>query len=155
MIDPVLHLTTRLRQIAHALSVHSKYIQESYQITVPQLICLREIHKRGPLPLGALTQFLYLNNSTVTGIVDRLEKRGFVQRVRQSRDRRQIHVRLTSEGTAFIENSPDPLRDLLVARFETMAPGEFEKILEAIDTLATLISPVEHPNRKKEEKFSI
>jgi hypothetical protein len=33
-----------------------------------------------------------------------------------------------------------------------MAPGEFEKILEAIDTLATMISFVEHPNRKHEDK---
>jgi MarR family transcriptional regulator, organic hydroperoxide resistance regulator len=150
MIDPVLHLTTRLREIAHALSVHSKYIQENYQITVPQLICLREIHKRGLLPLGALTQFLFLSNSTVTGIVDRLEKRGFVQRVRQSRDRRQIHVRLTPEGTAFIENAPDPLRELFVARLKAMAPGEFEKMLAAIDTLAAMMSSAEHQNTDHE-----
>ncbi len=146
MIDPVLHLTERLRQIAHALSIHSKFIQENYQITVPQLICLREIHKRGSLPLGMLTRYLFLNNSTVTGIVDRLEKRGFVQRERQSRDRRQIHVRLTSDGTAFIENAPDPLRDLFVARLKAMAPGEFEKMLAAIDTLAAMMSSAEHPD---------
>jgi DNA-binding MarR family transcriptional regulator len=150
MIDPVLHLTTRLRQIAHALSIHSKYIQENYQITVPQLICLREIHKHGPLPLGMLTRYVFLNNSTVTGIVDRLEKRGFVQRERQSRDRRQIHVRLTPQGSAFIENAPDPLRDQFVARLKAMAPEEFEKILAAIDTLAAMLSATDHQEKKDE-----
>ncbi|MBW1822285.1 MAG: MarR family transcriptional regulator [Deltaproteobacteria bacterium] len=51
---------------------HSKHLLEKYKITIPQLICLREIFQHGPISLSALTKIVFLNNSTVTGIVDRL-----------------------------------------------------------------------------------
>ena len=78
--------------------------------------------------------------------MDRLEKRRLVRRVRQSRDRRQIHVEITAEGADFIENAPDPLRDRFVTRLKAMAPEEFEKILWAIDTLAVMMNSSEDPD---------
>lgn len=151
MIDPLTHLTKRLRQIAHALSIHSRHIQENYQITIPQLICLREIRERGPLSLGTLAICLFINNSTVTGIVDRLEKRRFVRRVRQSHDRRKIHVKITPQGADFIENTPDPLEGLFVARLKALESKEFKKILWAIDTLAVMMNPTQSTNSDNDD----
>ncbi len=88
-MDPIPKIVSGLRHIARELSVHSKFIQDNYNITVPQLVCLREICDNESISLGELTRSLHLNNSTVTGIIDRLEKRNLVRRVRQSRDRRQ------------------------------------------------------------------
>jgi len=87
-----------LRQIVQQLSKHSKHIQESYRITIPQLLCLNNVYEHGPITIGALTRLVYLNNSTVTGIVDRLENRNLVRRTRISKDRRQIHVEITEGG---------------------------------------------------------
>jgi len=71
-----LQIIMRLRQILQEMSRHSKNLLEKYEITIPQLICLQEIFKHGPISLGALTKIVFLNNSTVTGIVDRLETGG-------------------------------------------------------------------------------
>jgi len=70
----------RLRQILQAMSKHSKLIFEKYKISTPQLICLNEVFQHGPISIGALTKIVFLNNSTVTGIVDHLEKRELVKR---------------------------------------------------------------------------
>jgi hypothetical protein len=51
----------------------SSPIQDNYNITVPQLECLREISDNEPISLGGLTRLLHLDNSTVTGIVDRMD----------------------------------------------------------------------------------
>ena len=97
----------RIRQIIQQMSKYSKYILENYKITVPQLICLHEVYQHGPISIGALTKIVFLNNSTVTGIVDRLETREFVKRVRISKDRRQVHLEITDQGVKFIKKRPN------------------------------------------------
>ncbi|SMC23104.1 DNA-binding transcriptional regulator, MarR family [Desulfacinum hydrothermale DSM 13146] len=141
MVDPtVVHITKRLRQIARELDIHSKHIQETYKITVPQLICLREIHEYGPISLGALTKIVFLNSSTVTGIVDRLEKRNLVRRTRVSKDRRKIHVEITEDGVEFIKNAPTPLQDTFVKRLQQLSEEEVQAILWAIERLVQLLT---------------
>ncbi|SHF31913.1 DNA-binding transcriptional regulator, MarR family [Desulfacinum infernum DSM 9756] len=141
MVDPtVVHITKRLRQIARELDIHSKHIQETYKITVPQLICLREIYEHGPISLGALTKIVFLNSSTVTGIVDRLEKRSLVRRTRVSKDRRKIHVEITDEGVEFIKNAPTPLQDTFVERLQQLGEEEVQSILWAIERLVQLLT---------------
>lgn len=45
-----------------------------------------------------LSNFLSLEKSSVTGLIDRAERRGLVRRVASSEDRRAVHVQLTVEG---------------------------------------------------------
>ena len=67
-----MQIIMRLRQIIQEMSKHSKLLLENYKISAPQLICLNEVFQHGPISIGALTKIVFLNNSTVTGIVDRL-----------------------------------------------------------------------------------
>ncbi|MEN8779824.1 MAG: MarR family transcriptional regulator [Desulfobacterales bacterium] len=148
-MDPIPKIVSGLRHIARELSLHSKFIQDNYNITVPQLVCLREISIGEPISLGELTRLLHLNNSTVTGIVDRLEKRNLVRRVRQSRDRRQIHVEITDEGKRFIKQAPKPLQDHFIEQIRLMDPLEVDKILWAIDILADMLQIASAAEQKK------
>ena len=140
MVYPsIVHVTKRLRQISHGLDKHSKFIQEKYKITIPQLICLWEIYKKGPIPLGELTKNVFLNKSTVTGIVDRLERRGLVRRTRISNDRRQIHVEITDEGRNFLDSAPTPLQDKFSTRFKALDEDDRKQIMQAIDRIVELM----------------
>ncbi|MGA7878164.1 MAG: MarR family transcriptional regulator [Desulfoferrobacter sp.] len=144
MIDPVvLQIAKRLRQITHEVDRYSKYLQENYQITIPQLVCLREIHDHGPIALSALSKIVYVNSSTVTGIVDRLEKRNLVRRTRVSKDRRQIHVEITEQGLQFIVNAPAPLEERFAQRLKKLDKDEIKALLLAIEKLVALLNPAE------------
>ena len=79
-----MQIIMRLRQIIQEMSKHSKLLLENYKISTPQLICLNEVFQHGPISIGALTKIVFLNNSTVTGIIDRLEQRELVRRVRET-----------------------------------------------------------------------
>lgn len=136
-----MQIMMRLRQIIQGLSKHSKHIQESYKVTVPQLICLREIYQHGPISLGALTKIVFLNNSTVTGIVDRLETRGLVKRNRISKDRRQVHVEITEVGVGFIEQAPTPLQDRFLHRLMQLDPEKITMILWSLEMLVDMLGP--------------
>ena len=131
----------RLRQINQELSKHSKHIQEDFKVTVPQLICLREVYEHGPISIGALTKIVFLNNSTVTRIVDYLEKREFVRRNRISKDRRQIHVEVTEEGIKFIEKAPTPLQKRFFDRLNEMDEKKISMILWSLEILVDMLVP--------------
>ena len=75
-----------------------------------------------PKPMGELAQHMHCDSSNITGIVDRLEERGLVERRAAERDRRVKLVALTAEGEA--------LRDEL-ARRRSVPPPEFAELSEA------------------------
>lgn len=75
------------------------------ELTVPQIFLLRELIKKGPASISNLAERLNLANSTVSGIVDRLERDGFVKRVRGT-DRRVVYVQLTERAESFKEQVP-------------------------------------------------
>ncbi len=140
MVYPtVVQMTKRLRQISHALDKQSKFIQEKFQITIPQLICLWEIYNNGPITLGELTRRNYLNKSTLTGIVDRLEKRSLVRRHRISKDRRQIHVEATAEGISFLEKAPEPLHENFSKKFKALDIEDRKNLINAINKIVDLM----------------
>jgi len=131
----------RIRQIIQGMSKHSKHIQENYKITIPQLICLGEVYEHGPISLGALTKIVFLNNSTVTGIIDRLEKRELVRRNRISKDRRQVHVEITDNGIQFIKAAPMPLQQRFVERLQHLDEEKITMILWALEMLVDMLGP--------------
>lgn len=140
MIDPLfIHITKGLRQITHELNKYSKYLQEKHGITIPQIITLREIYEHGPLSFSELTKIVSLNNSTVTGIVDRLEKQQVVQRTRTSPDRRRIDIVITQKGIDFLTNTPPPIQPGLIEGLEKMNKKEVDTILWSIETLLSLL----------------
>jgi DNA-binding MarR family transcriptional regulator len=65
-------------------------------LTGPQLFLLRELFLGEPRTIGDLSKALELSNSTVTGIVDRLERAGLVERHRDEKDRRVVWIRPTT-----------------------------------------------------------
>src|SRR4051812_27436848 len=75
-----------------------------------------------PKPMGELAQHMHCDSSNITGIVDRLEERGLVQRQADERDRRIKLVALTEAGRA--------LRDEL-ARRRSVPPPQFAELSEA------------------------
>ena len=139
-----MRIVMRLRQIIQEMSKHSKLILEKYKISTPQLICLNEVYQHGPISIGALTKIIFLNNSTITGIVDRLEKRELVKRVRVSKDRRQVHVEITDKGTAFINEAPKPIQDKFMDRLLTLDEDKVALILWSLEMLVDMLGSKEN-----------
>lgn len=70
-----------------------------YGLTSTQYVTLWCLWECGEeLPLSQLGKRLYLDNPTITGIVDRMERDGFLERVPDENDRRVIKVRLTQKS---------------------------------------------------------
>lgn len=109
-----------LRRIFHAVDRHSRRLSRLHGLTGPQAICLHAIHRAGHINPGHLAREVSLSPPTITGILDRLERAGLVQRTRSAMDKRQVVVALTDAGLALLRRSPPPLQELFTRRLAEM-----------------------------------
>jgi MarR family 2-MHQ and catechol resistance regulon transcriptional repressor len=72
-------------------------------LTIAEFGVLEALHHKGPLLLSEVKAKILVSNAGVTYLVDRLEKRGLVERRRCDRDRRAYYAHLTEEGTEFLQ----------------------------------------------------
>jgi len=80
-----------------------------------------------------------VNSSTITGIIDRLEKKGLVQRLRVSHDRRVITVELTHNGKLLAENAPPPIQHKIIDGLKRLPPGEIDEIALTLKKLIDML----------------
>ena len=89
------------------------------------------LQRNGVMTMGRLADLLGVSLSNASGLIDRLEERGYVERTRVPEDRRIVMVRVTNAGTRLIEEndalSDELMRDVL-ARF---SPDELPAIARA------------------------
>jgi len=71
---------------------------QSVDITQTQIFTIITLSERSPVRLSELSRKLQISAPTVTGIVDRLERSGYVRRIPDKEDRRAINVDLTAKG---------------------------------------------------------
>ncbi len=124
-----------LRQIVRAIEVHSRRLEHDFQITGPQMGCLLVIQETGPIAVTHLAAKVFLSPGTVVGIVDRLEEKSLVQRVRSTKDRRLVEVGITEEGRATIERTPHPLQGALGAALREISDRDQVDIAVALEKL--------------------
>lgn len=99
IVEALVYLYTESRRI-------TKDAARRYGLTGPQLTVLKLLDGLGDLSLSALSDRIRRNNSTVTGIVDRMVAAGLVVRERSDSDRRVVHIRLTAEGRRLARETP-------------------------------------------------
>ena len=70
-----------------------------FSVTLPQFDVLSELERTGEqMTMSELSRELMVSNGNVTGVIDRLEKNGFVTRTRAEHDRRVQYIELTPKG---------------------------------------------------------
>jgi DNA-binding MarR family transcriptional regulator len=72
-----------------------------------EALVLLYFSSRGTLPLGKMSERLQVHPTSITSIVDRLEKQGLVRRTRQDTDRRMVLAEILPAGRAVVEKATD------------------------------------------------
>ncbi len=137
ILDDVL---VALRRIVRSIDLHSKKLVQSHHLTIPQVVLLREIQRHKRLPLGDLAKLASLSNATVTGIVDRLEVRNLVRRVRSKTDRRQVFVEIAEEGFKAVQTMPPLLQENFVRQIQSLQKWEQAQILSSLERVASIMN---------------
>ncbi|GAB4447520.1 MAG: MarR family transcriptional regulator [Chloroflexi bacterium OHK40] len=94
---PELEAYTLLRQVNSMMDTYNRFDLRSEDLTVPQFMILNYATADG-VPLSEISARMLCDNSNLTGIVDRLISKGYVQRRPDPQDRRVSLICLTAAG---------------------------------------------------------
>lgn len=119
-------------------NMHEQF--KEMRVTGPQGMLMRTLVHNGEMKISDLSEMLALSNSTVSGILDRLEKNGFVKRTRSDEDRRVVYVSVTDEFKKHAQEHFDEIEKKLESMMSKGTPEELEKIFEGLDTLQKVIA---------------
>ncbi len=136
-----LRILRSMRRIIRSVDIHSRKLATEFGVTVPQLLCMLKIDEIGAMTLKELSREVYLNPSTLVGIVDRLEKQGVFARERSVKDRRKIRISLTAKGREMLARAPSTSQESLGRRIEDLTELERATIALSLERILELLEP--------------
>jgi DNA-binding MarR family transcriptional regulator len=128
-----------LRRIIRAIDLHSRALVQRFGLTGPQLIVLKELLAEVPRPVNELASAVNLSQATVTGILDRLEKKHMVERVRSTADRRKVLVSPTATAEAALAGAPPLLQEHFTSSFSELPDWQQNQILSSLQRIVALM----------------
>lgn len=125
-----------LRSVSQLVRRRGRESLSGFAVTPPQFNALIDISKTGPLTMGELCQHLYLASSTVTDLVDRMERAALVERTRDGEDRRVVRLRVTTRGQMVIDGVMAARTTYLAAVLGRLTPEQRDAVLGALQLIA-------------------
>jgi DNA-binding MarR family transcriptional regulator len=141
----VSEIIDNIRRVFKAVNEQSKKAERETGITGPQLWAIKVISDLAPVRVSDLARCMYLHPATVVGILDRLESRGLVKRIRSNDDRRVVKVQLTDDGINVVTQAPQVAQGLLVAGLEVLPIKRLHEISSSLEELVHILGAQELP----------
>ena len=129
VLEAILYLYTESRRL-------TKEVARQVELTGPQLTVLKLLEGVGDLSLSALSERIRAQNSTVTGIIDRMEREGLVVRARSTEDRRVVNIRLTEKGGRIARAVRIEPMEIFRAALQTLSARETRDLLAILTKVA-------------------
>jgi DNA-binding MarR family transcriptional regulator len=123
-----------LMRLIHRVSA-SNSERATMELNLRQRLVLQCLGLEGDQPIAAIGQRLGLSPSTMTGLVDRLEKQGYVKRQPHASDRRVTLLALSRKGGAAFVREIDWYRSLVDEIFGSLGEDARRVVLHALETL--------------------
>lgn len=116
----------------------SKVFEEA-GITATQSMVMGILSKEKVMKITELSSKLGLSNSTVSGIIDRLEKLGVVERNRSEEDKRVVYVSVSPKFMDRHQSFHQQIEENIAHKMNQGTPEELDKIYEGLEALKRLL----------------
>lgn len=133
------------RIIFKSANRHFHEIEKVVGIGGASLWALAEIGEVDNLTVSKLAGAMSIHQSTASNLIDKLETKGYISRVRSSDDRRVVYLTLTDIGRDQLAKAPLPHRGILPDALMRLEP---ETLIELNNHLTLLISGMERKHAK-------
>lgn len=139
-------ILTLLREIRSLIDKSLKSKLDLGNFTMPQTMIIYNLANHGKMKISELSEKMGLTNSTVSGIVDRLEDQGVVFRERSTEDRRVVYVQFTPEHKKNYQDLNDNLDKKFNEMLAAIPQGQMETIIESLNVLKETLSSHQEMN---------
>ncbi|MBU1997908.1 MAG: MarR family transcriptional regulator [Candidatus Omnitrophica bacterium] len=115
------------------------------KITMPQFFILNHLYKQGETNMSCLAKFIGVTTAAATGLVDRIVKSGYVERVYEPQDRRVIKIKLSAKGESLIKKIVQDRRQTTMDIFGKISQqdrDDYLRVLGRVYEILTKNSPL-------------
>ncbi|ADY56858.1 regulatory protein MarR [Syntrophobotulus glycolicus DSM 8271] len=135
-IELTSHLDQLFQKVCVSLQKQRNQLAEKIGISRQQFDVLCLIYEKGQMTMGELCKEIMSACSTATDLADKLEKAGYVERIRERRDRRVVRLNILPEGRKAIKDAIEQRQDHLKRIISTYDQAELTKIISVLETMA-------------------
>ena len=137
IVEALVYLYTEGRRL-------TKEVARQHGLTGPQVTAIKMLEAFGDLSLTELSARMKAKNSTLTGIIDRMQRDGLVERARSDEDRRVVLIRLTDRGRELASAVPVASMQIFATALQALSHDErttLRKLLRKVsDAVRTEVS---------------
>ncbi len=113
------------------------------RISFSQFSILRAIGKYGPMPMSKLSEHMLVAPANITGLVDRMERKGYVERTRDQQDRRLFKIELTEKGRRTYEVISEQFWIYVRHVFSSLSDSERVMLLGLLGRIRNSVEQIE------------
>ncbi len=128
IVETIIYLYTESRRLTKGMAAQ-------FGLTGPQLTVIKLLEELGDLSLSSLSERIRAQNSTVTGIIDRMEREGLVRRERSTTDRRVVYIRLSDKGEKLAKNIQVEPMEIFRSALTSLTPADLAELLRILTKL--------------------
>jgi len=130
-----------VKRCSNLLSRRIGEILQEHDLTSVHWVVLACLWRQDGQPVTYLAKQLQQIGGTLTGVLDRMEKRKLVKRKRHPQDRRVYRVYLTAQGVALKDELPVLVQKMWTGIFKGIDPGDIDNFSNLINHLLANLSP--------------
>jgi DNA-binding MarR family transcriptional regulator len=126
-----------LQELEHAMrrasalgTIFSQTVAQQAGLSSSDHECLDFLNLEKNVTAGRLAEVTGLTTGAITGVVDRLEKAGYVRRVRDASDRRKVFIEIVPENIARIGRFYEHLQRSMIELWSTYSDAELKLVLQ-------------------------
>lgn len=132
-------LLVALRKVIRAIDLRSKQLNKDVGLTGPQLLVMQNVGKQPGIMVRQVADNITLSPATVTSILDRLEIKKLIQRVRSTEDKRKVGLFLTEKGQGILHDAPLPFQEHFTNRFAQLEQWEQSQMVATMQRIASMM----------------
>lgn len=135
-LGPALDFLERTWRANHAMQRVSNRMARDLGLTGPQRLVVRCIGRYPGIPASQLASLLHLDRGTISSTLNRLEKRGLIERRADPNDGRRITLGLTEDGRAFDRPTEHTIEAAVEQRLGTISKHDLAVTMRVLGALA-------------------
>jgi MarR family transcriptional regulator, organic hydroperoxide resistance regulator len=139
-INKSIQVVRTLKQVMDIIKQNTECQFKEMGMTRPQGMLMGTLAHHGKMKISDLSEKLELSNSTVSGILDRLEKHNLIVRTRSENDRRVVFVEVSPESKKIFEQRLGEIEREIAGKLSKADTEELDKIIEALSVLKRIMA---------------
>ena len=133
--ENVIGIEKYLRKTDYIIRKKGRKILNDFNITGPQFIALQWLLGNGNLTIGELSQKMKLACSTITDLIDRMEKNELVKRVKDKKDKRVVRIKVQEKGHDLVQKVLDQRRLYLADKLKHFKEEDKDFLMKSLESL--------------------